>query len=567
MKRFWIRIFTIAILVSLLAIPARADNTASRVQSYCTVQATGDCQITLTINLRLDTPMESVIFPLPLEATDISMNGSGVRTNKTDTAIEVDMTRAAGNMVGEISVRLDYTVPDVIKVTPERQLQLELPMLSGFGLPVDSLDAVVMLPGNITLNPRFHSTYRQSAIDSALDFVVNGNMITIASNTQLNDHEAVSMTLMVPQEMFPTISVYLREGNPEVIPMLILIGVAMLYWLIFLRTLPLIRKRSVSPLQGLTAGELGSHLTLAGADLTMMVMSWAQLGYIMIQLDERGRVLLHKRMDMGNERSPFENKVFRLLFGQRMVVDATGAAYAKLCLKVARSVPGEKSMNRPSSGNMKFFRWICCASHVFCGICVAMNMTAISVLQILLSIILGIVGAVSAWLIQEVAYRTHIRGKVPVYIGLVAFLIWVVLGIVCGQWVIPLCSVLGQWVLGYFAAYGGLRSDNGRQDACAILGLRRYMKKVTKEELDRIMAYDPEYFFHMAPYALALGVINPFAKCFAGKKLDPCPYMISGVRERRSAAEWASILAATADRLDERQRRMQVEKWSAIRFR
>ena len=127
MKRRLIMALTILVLLSLLAVPVSADNTASRIQGYSTVQATGECQITLTITMRMDTAMESVMFPLPLDATDITMNGAGVRTNKTDTAIEVDITRAVGNMVGEMSVRLDFTLPEVVKVTEDRQLQLELP--------------------------------------------------------------------------------------------------------------------------------------------------------------------------------------------------------------------------------------------------------------------------------------------------------------------------------------------------------------------------------------------------------------------------------------------------------
>ena len=66
----------------------------------------------------------------------------------------------------------------------------------------------------------------------------------------------------------------------------------------------------------------------------MMVFTWAQLGYLLIQTDSGGKVLLHKRMDMGNERSLFENKIFALLFGSRQAVDATGYPYAKLSRKV-----------------------------------------------------------------------------------------------------------------------------------------------------------------------------------------------------------------------------------------
>jgi hypothetical protein len=72
-------------------------------------------------------------------------------------------------------------------------------------------------------------------------------------------------------------------------------------------------------------------------------------------------------MDMGNERSLFEVRVFQMLFGKNKVVDGTGGQYARLCLKVARMVPGEKTMYSASSGNIKLFRALCCGSHIFAG--------------------------------------------------------------------------------------------------------------------------------------------------------------------------------------------------------
>ena len=224
-------------------------------------------------------------------------------------------------------------------------------------------------------------------------------------------------------------------------------------------------------------------------------------------------------------------------------------------------------MYSASSGNIKLFRALCCGSHIFAGINVGMNMSSIMAIQILLAVIFAVLAAITGWFIQEAAYRTHIRGKLPVYVAGAAIVLWVVLGILAGQLWIPMGSAIVQLLLGYFAAYGGRRSDLGRASAAQILGLRAYMKGIGKEEISRLCNADPDYFFNMVPYALAMGITHPFAKCFAGKKLTPCPYLMCGIQNRRTAAEWAAILADTADRMDARQRRMQMEKWSAIRFR
>ena len=570
MRRAAMLLLCCLLLAGSFVLPASAESAASKVDTIVTVTADGDCIVSSTVRLRLESPMENLVFPVPLDATDISLNGGMARTSKTATATEVDVSRVIGDVAGEMTFSLNYNIPAAVKAVKgengERYLQLELPLLSSFQLPVQGISFIVTMPDNIKYYPTFTSIYQQTGIEASLDYRVDKNMLTGASVQPLNDHEAITMLMVVPQEMFPSVSTYIREGNPEVQYMLILGGLALVYWILFLRTWPLIRQRTVSPPEGVTAGEMGCHLTLAGGDLTMMVFHWAQLGYILIHR-EGARVMLHKRMDMGNERSPFEVKCYKMLFANRKAVDATSYQYAKLSRKVFAMVPGERDLVRPTSGNTKIFRALGAGAHAVCGVCIAMNMTENSFLQVLLSVILVVVGAVSAWQIHEIAYRTHLRGKTRVYIGLVCFLLWILLGILCGQWIIPLCCALGQFALGYLAAYGGRRSDVGRHDAGKILGLRSYLKRISKEDIHRLMKTDPDYFFNMAPFALSLGVILPFARNFGSMKLEQCPYLISRVTGKHTAEEWAEMIADTADLIDSRYRQMEVRKWTAPRMR
>ena len=568
MKRCLSVLLLLVLLMGVVVMPASAASNATRVDSYVNVDSEGNCQVSLTVTLHLESADSNLTFPLPVNASNITMNGSSARTSKTANAIEVDITRATGGLVGDFTIRFDYNIPKVVGVTKDVKgndiLQLVLPLVSGFSYPIKELSFIINLPGDIVYQPDFHSVFRQSSIESDLDIDIDKRMISGRSVAEIHDSDSMTMFMVVPQEMFPSVSMHVREGNPEVVPMLICAGLALVYWLLFLRTWPLIRTRSVTPPEGVTAGEMGCHLTLHGGDLTMMVWNWAQMGYILIQLEGR-RVMLYKRMDMGNERSQFEIKIFHMLFGSRRMVDATSPQYARLSRKVFAMIPGERNLLKSNSGNMKLFRALCCGSQVFCGICVAMNMTSNSILQVMLSLIFGIFGAISAWQIHEIAYRTHLRGKTRVYIGLVCILVWVVLGILCGEWIIPTCTALGQWAMGYFAAYGGRRSDVGRHDAGRILGLRSYLKKIPKEDLTRLQKTDPDYFFNMAPFALSLGVILPFARQFGARKLPQCPYLVTRVHGKRTAEEWAYLFADAADAMDARYRRMEMEKWLDIR--
>ena len=562
-------LLTVLVLLAagLFTLSASAENSAPRADIYCTVNADGDCLVSLSVTIHLDAGDDSLTFPLPAAATSITMNGYSASTTRSASAVHVNLSRATSGLPGDFTIRFDYMLPDVVYPIEGRKLEMTIPIISGFSYPITSMSYVITLPTQITTLPSFTSTYRQNGIDADLDYVIKDNMITGSIRNGLNDHESFSLTMPVEQEMFPTVSTYQRTGNPEVVPMLAVLGAALMYWLLFLRTLPPPRVTANHPPEGLTAGELGCRLTLQGGDLTMLVLSWAQLGYLLIHQDGNGRVLLHKRMEMGNERSLFEVRIFGLLFGNRRVVDCSGSHYAKLCRKTAGMLPGEKTMCSSHPIHRKLFRVLCCASQSICGVCLTMNLTTITALEVLLGIVLVVLGAAFAWQIQNIAYGLFLRRKNGVWAGLVCLGLWTVLGLIAGVVLIALGSAAAQLCAGFLSAYGGRRTSLNKAETGQILALRRYLKNPPKQELERRLSLDPELFFRLAPYALAMGVMKPYAAAFGKRKLPQCPYLVTKVHGKRTAAEWADTMTAIVTLMDARYRQLEAERWTAIRLR
>lgn len=559
--------FTICLMVMLgCAMPVFADSGATYVENITTVTSDGNCQVTLRVNIHIDEPVENLTFPLPLGAKDIMMNGSSARASKMDGALHVDIRDMIGDYGGDISLKFDFRLEKVVRFEDDKYL-LELPILSGFEYPVERMEFTITLPDEIKGRPYFTGGYRQSTVESVMTIVVKGDMISGTVNQALDDRETLTMTMEVDEKMFPGVSTYQRNGNPEIIPMIILAVLAIVYWCIWLRTGPMLWVRKNSAPEGVSAGELGCRLTFTGADLTMMVFHWAQLGYILIQQDNRGRVILHKRMDMGNERSLFEVKTFKLLFGKRNAIDGTGYHYASLARKLERQIPGERTMCKPNSGNMKIFRVLFCAVQVFCGICLGMNMTGNEILQILLAVIFAIFGGFSAWIIHSGMYRIHLRNKGVLYVALGLSAVWLIVGIIAGVFLIALIPLLGQFLCGIMAAYGGRRSELGRINATEILGLRHHLRKVDSEELYRLRKRDPEYFYNMIPHALALGVEKKFAINYGKKKLQPCPYLVTARQSRQNALYWAQTMKEVAKVLDSRKNKMKWEQFAIVKVK
>ena len=60
MKRVFTLLFCIIMLAGCLCIPVSAESAASSVNLMCTVNSEGDCLVTMTVNLRLESNVEKI---------------------------------------------------------------------------------------------------------------------------------------------------------------------------------------------------------------------------------------------------------------------------------------------------------------------------------------------------------------------------------------------------------------------------------------------------------------------------------------------------------------------------
>ena len=559
MRRVYIGILAIVLLFGLTVSVSGATG-ASRVGVYATVAADGSCQVTATATLHLEQSISQLYFPVPGNASDITLNGSRMWTTSSGGVRQVNLSNIVENIVGDFTVTINYTIRNVVEQTEQGILQLQLPLLSGFTYPIETMEFSITLPGIVADAPAFSSGYHQVDIEKDMLYEVNGAIISGSFQQELKDHETLQMTLTVSDAMFPQAAVEIRNTDFANVGMIVFAGLALLYWLLFLRCLPPRRRYCPEPPEGYTAGELGCALALQGVDLTMMVFSWAQLGYILIQIDRQGRVLLHKRMDMGNERGETEQRYFQKLFGKRQVVETSGYHYAQLYRIAGKKPSGMQELMRRGSGNPKIFRALVSGIGLFGGIVLGNVLGGGAALGGFMLVLITVAGAVSGWLIQGWCAGLFLRDKQTLWIGLGCCGGWLVLGLAAQQFMLSLCVVAGLLLAGLMVTYGGRRTDWGRQTTSRILGLRRYLRIVPKSELQRICSGNPDYFFSLAPYALALGSDRIFARRFGNLRLPSCPYLTSGMDAHMTAGQWSEVMRNTAKLMDARGKQLFTEK-------
>ena len=525
----------LCLIALALGLPIQADaaGAAQSISIYATVAPDQSCQVSITITLQAD-PGETLRFPLTSAAEQVALNGNPIHCA---TSSGLKYVTLPNTPVATIT----YTLHDVIHVNDTGLWELRLPLLSGFAYPVQALEFSVTLPGNVRAKPAFSSGYHQANIEKDLYFYTSGATVIGIAQTELKDHETLAMTLTVPEEMFPPSLLTAPDYQTVSILIVIFTLLALLYWILFLRNAPFWPVANSTPPDGCSAGDLGSLLHLHRGKLSLMIFSWAQLGYLLIQSEPGGRVLLHKQMDMGNECSGYEQRCFKLLFGKYPVVDTEGLRYSEVCRVVSKMRPNLSHMIHRRSGSLFLFRLLTAMAGFFCGAHLGISFSSANHTQLWIWVLLmGTAAFCTSWYIHGCICFT--AGKRRLWHALLLGILWMLLGLVANSLLISLCLALGQFIAGLLTSFGGRRTPAGRQIASEILGLRRYLKNVSPAQLQHICQYDPEYFHRMMPYAIALGVDEPFSHHFSGLSVGTCPYLHIGAPAEMDAAQWRSIL-------------------------
>ena len=174
---------------------------------------------------------------------------------------------------------------------------------------------------------------------------------------------------------------------------------------------------------------------------------------------------------------------------------------------------------------------------------------------------------VTAWQLHKAAFCVIGRDKTGFLLAGISLAVWLIIGLIAKVVWIPLAECAGQILLGFPAAWGGRRSEVNRHEVAQLRGLRHYLSHMPAEDVQRLLAADSSYYFRMAPYAMALGVLHPFTQAFGKRKLSQCPYIVTRVHGSRKAEDWETLLKDLTSRMDARAKRMEMDRWLAVRFR
>ncbi|MDE6585425.1 MAG: DUF2207 domain-containing protein, partial [Clostridia bacterium] len=309
-------------------------------------------------------------------------------------------------------------------------------------------------------------------------------------------------------------------------------------------------KRSLAPVVNFEAPDKMNPLimgklidnTVDTEDITSMIFYWADKGYIKINLENENRPVLIRIVQELPEGTPsYEKHLFNDLFAGRDMVDPNDVP--KNYYSTVQSVIGV--INGRAKG--LYEKMSVTASILFtmlCALILGLTPLIISLTQIhytffnVLPLALGLIPfPVIYWFGRSIAYnklKTSKQAKsqrminVVIIAGVALFDMFFYTLLVSSAVIGTLPKILLVILTCLTAAVSPMliqRTESYNAQLNEIVGFKNFIELAEKDRLEKMLETDPQFYYHVLPYAQVLGVSDKWEEKFASITMPPPSYV------------------------------------------
>lgn len=492
---------------------------------------------------------EKLRFSFPAEASHTSVDGFRSSSDK-ENGLQYRTVSSKSGFTGSQTFTLSYTMSGLVSGGEASQV-LRLPLLSLQDYRIGRLTFTVILPEEFASQPRFSSGYYGDLVEDLI--LYNTGTVSLAGfvNEIMRDNDTLTMTLTLPEGYFNGRYQESSLGTVMTVLALVFLALAVAYWLRTLRNPPLRVQARTLPPDGVNPGDIPFLLAGGSSDFNMLVTHWAVLGYLSFYVSKSGHVLLRRRMSMGNERRPFERRLFDLLFGDGDICDGASLRYKRVGEKAMQVVPRywSRRLYEKRSGSTLLARLLCGLSCAFAAV-VAMDAVAPDKLHGLFLLISFVAGFAMCWLIFQACGAWYLNDWLWSGVGIGCGLLLLIVGGTGGATAVMLPVTAVTVLIGWQTCHGGLRRPYGDEVIAQTLGFRRFLSHATEQNMMQMQRRDPQYFYKLLPYAEAMGLGRKFVTLFQDCRLESCQWYESARGNPVTAAAFYDHYADTMDMLN-----------------
>lgn len=522
------------VLAALCALALTVCASAASVQTMdvaLTVDENGTARAEARLTLQSDEPLDTLSIGLGPNVSGVHVDGFNAGVSRSGGQSTVTLSDENG-LRFPLNLHLSYTIRNTVEAGSESQ-QFHVRLLGAIrGADIEKFSAKVQMPGHFEGTPEFSSGYYADGIDNYLNIRVSPDgLITVGAMEPLLAGETLDLRIETAQDYFALHNVAGRTLLIDRIAIIALLLFGAVYWWRALRSpLPRITPQTRAPM-GVEPGVAAMLLIGQKPDLDLMVLNWAACGYLRAARLRGGRLLLTRRIPMGNERSSYEQEVFAQLFAKKdTVASGTGAwaAAAKKADKAARKYwfsrlfaerPGRPGLLRACAVLICGFAALSCADRDIPGMTLRPLLLAAAILA----------GLVWGAAVQYALGRLPMRGRKKPILVLVLCLAVLIAALRLSSAGGPLVlAALASVLVSAALVFGPKRRRGGVQLMSELLGWRTYLRTLTPDSARKLLKADPQYYYRTLLYAEALGVGDKFSRAFDGCRLDECAYFEPG---------------------------------------
>ena len=539
-------------VLALTVCASAADATViTDMKTDCQIDAGGTCQITQTVTVDIAGTEESLELPLAANAKGISVAGYKYKKTTQD-GYTVLVLSSNGGFSGSRTFTISYRLSGLVSEQDKVQT-LTLPLLAPkWNWAINNYDFTISLPAAFEGYPAFTSGYYGDVIEDYMTFTVRDGLIGGTMNTALRDHESLSMTLVVGEGYFAGKYASWSSGWVETVLVLVFSVLALLYWALTLRSARLRKTSRSAPPDAVLPCDLPYLLAGGTPDFNMLICHWAALGYLTIEMDEKGHVLLHRQVIMGNERKRLEGKIFSALFARGEICDGASLTYKTTAQNAMRAIRRywDKRLYSRSSGNVKIMQGLCALAMSVASLSMMSQILPTMPARALVLILCMVVGFGLSVLISRMA-RAYYLGNIPAMIlSALAALALLIASRLSGGGVSMLAAVAMSIVCGLLTLHGGRRTELGTQLISQSLGFRKGLEKLSERHISMLLSRDGQYFYRLLPYAEAMGMGADLARRLGDTELEPCEWYVTRVPVARTGTEFYNQLRPALEMLE-----------------
>ncbi|HBU12034.1 MAG TPA: hypothetical protein DEB31_04705, partial [Clostridiales bacterium] len=554
------KVLILLLLIPLLTLPrgalAAANSTVTAYNIDIVVQEDNSYDITEQITQEYSAPSHGMYRTLPLRQEAFWQGESGetvqrnqiLRVSDVRVSEQFEQSREDGNLVLKIgdpdayvTGARDYTISYRLSVGDDGAGRYDQFYYNIVGpeweTPISGLSFRIQMPKEFDAEKVGFSTGGVGASgfdDTMLAVDVAGTEITGRYNGTLYPGQALTMRVELPQGYFTV-----QDRNlPFVLVCVFMLAAALVLFLLFRRKKKPIRTIEFYPPEGMTPADIGFIVdgVTDDRDVLALLIYWADMGYIEIDAPEKYEVTFIKKQELPAEANEYEQLMWNQLFTKGEICRAdqlTVAFYETLQMTKTRiKTKFEEEKNRVFLKKSQMLQDLVSMLAAFpvaamAGITLYINgFSTVSTIIIAAVIFFAGYGAVSLFVgfvrgLQSERRQKQVERLIAFLLitagmdALVILFCYETLG--AYSFIAPVCALIMALMTPFFTK----RTERGLYWQGRILGLREFILRVELDKLNMLVEENPQYFYHILPYAYVLGLTDRWAKQFEALALQP----------------------------------------------